>query len=421
MSIDNIITPEIKLTAQDVSYIDIKDNLVDAETQNGKREKIQQEALRAVLLYDKSGLHISMGVGKTYIGIQYLEILRQFAELKVLVVAPKVSIFDSWKNDLEKFNYTHLSESITYSTYLSINKHNPKTFNVVILDEAHNCKENHEPFLEAFTGRILGLTGTPPRYTNTEKGRIMQKYYPIRYTYSVDEAVSNKILNDYRINIIGIDLDRNLNLKVETKNKHFYTSEQKQYDWVTSEIQRLSIDMGPSAQKNLFYRRINRINYLKQFQSKLKFCKNAIDNLIPKDEKCLIFANTIEQADELCSHSYHSKNPKDINKDVLEKFNSGEVTRISAVEQLSEGITIKDLKHIIILHSYGNEKRASQKIGRALRLSLGQTATVTILYYVETVDFAWVQSALEDFEDTKMHWYKYSKSTNKITKDNPLN
>lgn len=416
MNIDKIITAEVtKLVS--IEYIDIQDKLISAETQNGQRELIQQEALRAILLYDKAGLHISMGVGKTYIGIQYLAVLSQHMTIKALVLAPKVSIFDSWKTDLLKFNYEELGKCLTYSTYLSLNKHNPSDYNVVILDEAHNCKQSHTEFLRKFKGRILGLTGTPPRYLNSEKGRIMELFYPIRYVYTVDEAVGNSILNDYRINIIGLPLDSSNNVLIEAKTKSFYSSEVKQYNWISTEIDRSSMDLTPLGQKKLFYRRINRINYLKQFQGKISLTQHIIKTLIPSTEKCLIFANTIEQAELLCEDTYHSKNPKDINKEVLEKFNSGEITRVAAVEQLSEGISIKDLKHIIILHSYGNEKRASQKIGRALRLSLGETANINMLYYEDTIDHKWVQSALEDFDNEKMHWYSYNKYSKKITKN----
>ncbi len=79
------------------------------------REKIQQEALGAVLSCRKAGLHVSMGVGKTYIGLQYIDKIGG----KVLVVAPKITIFDSWKNDARKFNLEHLLNNITFTTYIS--------------------------------------------------------------------------------------------------------------------------------------------------------------------------------------------------------------------------------------------------------------------------------------------------------------
>jgi superfamily II DNA or RNA helicase len=97
-------------------------------------------------------------------------------------------------------------------------------------------------------------------------------------------------------------------------------------------------------------------------------------------------------------------------------FCSGQVKRLSAVEQLSEGINVPDLKHIVIMHSYGNEKKASQKIGRALRLNRNETSTVHILCYKETIDEIWVAKALADFDTTKINWLNWGLLNNTYVK-----
>lgn len=378
-----------------MNYIDpLTQEVIDLSSEQGIRTKVQQDALRAVLPHKRAGLHISMGVGKTYIGLQYLSIVRG----KTLVVAPKVSIFESWKNDAEKFNLTDITDSITFSTYISLNKHNPQEYDNVILDEAHNTKESHEVFLSRFQGNILGLTGTPPRFKNGEKGMMMQNYYPIRYVYTVNEAVESDILNDYRIHVHTLELSEEKNLKT---SGGWYSSERKQYDWATSYIEKAEMTLND---KLVFGRRIMRINMLKQFPGKQRLLRSLL-NKIPTTEKCLVFVNTTDQADEVMRYSYHSKNNKQVNKDNLELFSRGEITRMSAVEQLSEGITIPELKHIVILHAYGNEKRASQKIGRALRLNPNELSHIHILCYKNTVDETWVKSALKDFDETKIKWY----------------
>jgi superfamily II DNA or RNA helicase len=360
---------------------------------NEVREKIQLEALNAVLSRRKAGLHVSMGVGKTYIGLQYIQKLGG----RVLVAAPKVSIFESWKNDAEKFNLQGLLEKITFTTYISLTKHNPKDYDIVVLDEAHNTKHSHDEFLSEFTGRILGLTGTPPRYAYGEKGEMMESYYPIQYSYTVDEAVDENILNDYRIYVHCLPLGTANDVAAGKGAKQFFTSEAKNYSWLQSQIQ------SAVSEKQTFMKRIFLLNAMKQFKSKLKFV-DFISNKVPMDEKCLLFANTTEQADNICRHSHHSKNNKVENAENLAKFASGDITRLSAVEQLSEGITIPRLKHIVIMHSYGNEKKASQKIGRALRLNKDEVANVHVLCFKNTVDETWVAKSLEDFDISKIKW-----------------
>jgi len=357
-----------------------------------QREQIQKEALKKVFNVKRAGLDLSMGVGKTYIGLQYLEQHLDKSK-KALVVAPKVDIFQSWKDDAEKFHLFHLIDNITFSTYISLVKHNPDDYEIVILDEAHNAKGSHKPFLDNFQGRILGLTGTPPKWVQSEKGEIMQEFYPIVFSYQVDDAVDNGILNDYRIFIHPLHLSSANTLQTKQGWK---TSELKNYEWLTRKLSESRSD------KEKFINQIMRLNALKQYETKEKYVNHCLEQ-IPKDEKCLIFANTIEQAEKLCPNTHHSKKKDSTD---LEDFKLGNITRLSAVEQLSEGITVPGLKHIIIMHSYGNEKKSSQKIGRTLRLSINELAKVHILMYKDTVDEHWVKSALEGFNQEKIIYVK---------------
>ena len=118
------------------------------------------------------------------------------------------------------------------------------------------------------------------------------------------------------------------------------------------------------------------------------------------DTKCLVFANTQKQADKMCKHSYHSGNKK--SEENLELFSDGRIDRLSCVLQLSEGVSIPDLKQGIIMHSYGNERKSSQRIGRLLRLNPTETAVCHILCYKGTQDEIWVKKALKDFDKSKI-------------------
>ena len=82
----------------------------------------------------------------------------------------------------------------------------------------------------------------------------------------------------------------------------------------------------------------------------------------------------------------------------------GDIQKLSAVEQLSEGVTIPNLKVGIIMHAYSNNRKAAQKIGRLLRLNPNDKSTVHILCYKNTIDEQWVTSALEDFDQSKIIW-----------------
>ena len=355
------------------------------ETKN--RTDVQSEAVESLLKSKKSGVAVSMGVGKTLIGLKHLDTL---APAKVLVVAPKKSIFQSWKDEMVKHSMQHLESSVTFSTYISLNKQD-LNYDVVYLDECHNLLPSHEPWLDKFQGKIVGLTGTPPKFERSTKGKLVNKFCPIRYSYFVDDAVSDGILNDYKIVVHMLKLGTAKNIMAGGKTKKWPTSELESYSYWCDRIER---SMNPNETMML---RIQRMKAMMSYPSKEVYAKKLFDSIT---DKCILFANTQQQAEKLCKHSYHSENPD--SEDNLLKFKVGVISKLSAVLQLNEGVNIPELRQGIILHAYGNERKSSQRIGRLLRLNPNETAIVHILCYEGTVDESWVKSALSVFDQTKI-------------------
>jgi superfamily II DNA or RNA helicase len=359
-----------------------------------KREQIQKDALTIALQHKRCGLGISMGVGKTLIGLKYVDDLqgKNMGKLRVLVVAPKLSIFDSWKNDASKFGIN--IENIEFTTYLSLNKYNPQEFDIVVLDECHSLLDSHLYFLGHYTGRVLGLTGTPPRYTDSTKGRMVNQFCPIKFTYITDDAVADDILNDYRIIVHKMNLSSANTLHVKLKDKEWYTSEIKNYNYWSQRVYEANT---PKQQQ---ITSIMRMRALMDFRTKEDYAKKLLNDI---DEKCILFCNTQDQADRTCSNSVHSKNPEaDEN---LQKFKEGTIEKLSCVMQLNEGVNIPELKAGIIMHAYGNERKSNQRIGRLLRLNPDETAVVHILCYKNTVDEKWVEAALRDLDQSKIKYF----------------
>lgn len=358
-----------------------------------KRESIQQEALDMAVKHKRCGLGISMGVGKTLIGLKYIDNFRATnLHLKVLVVAPKLSIFESWKDDAGKFNIS--IANVEFTTYLSLNKFNPNDYDMLVLDECHSLLYTHEIFLANFTGRILGLTGTPPRYAKSEKGEMVSKYCPVKYKYITDDAVDDDILNDYRIIVHKMPISTRNNMLVETKASRFYTSERKNYEYWTKRI------MDSQSKKQEQIASVMRMRALMEFRTKEDYAKKLLQDI---EDKCIVFCNTQDQADRICKYSYHSTNPE--SEDNLQQFKDGNIDELSCVMQLNEGVNIPNLRAGIIMHAYGNERKASQRIGRLLRLNPDDTAYIHILCYSGTVDERWVMEALKDLDERKIKYF----------------
>jgi superfamily II DNA or RNA helicase len=309
-----------------------------------------------------------------------------------LVVAPKVSIFQSWKDDAKKFDMEYLISHITFSTYLSLTKQD-SDYQAVYLDEAHSLLKSHSWWLNHYQGILIGLTGTPPKMEHSERGKIFKHFIPVVYKYETDDAVEDNILNDYEIIVHSLDLDTKQNMKAGKAPKFFYTSESANYKYWTGRCARASSD------KEVQMMRIMRMKAIMNFPTKEAYAKNL---LMSTTEKTLLFANTQEQADRLCVNSYHSNNPN--SEYNLDDFKSGKIDELSCVLQLSEGINIPNLKIGIIMHAYGNERKASQRIGRLLRLNPNDKSTIHVLCYKDTIDEDWVIKALEDYDQTKITW-----------------
>jgi len=363
------------------------------EVKEISRDKVQQDALDIAINNNRATLGISMGVGKTRIAINHLlKLYDPF--IRVLVVVPKWSVMTVWIKELELLGKSEIGENhIIYTTYLSLNKKNPKDYDIVYLDECHSLLETHETFLSEFKGRILGLTGTPPKLG--EKLKMVNKYCPVKYTFSVDDAADNDILNDYQIIVHELELSGIKNVKKTKKDGGFwYTSEKADYGYFTGALG------DAQTPKQRQYLSIMRMKSMMDYPTKEAYAKGLMKNI---GEKCIVFANTQAQADRMCNHSYHSKNTA--SEDNLQLFSDGRIDKLSCVLQLSEGVTIPNLRQGIIMHAYGNERKSAQRIGRLLRLNPSETATCHILCYKNTQDVKWVNSALSNFDNNKIKYF----------------
>lgn len=362
------------------------------------KDQVQLEALEATKNKQKCTIVLGTGVGKTLVGLTHID-NNTNALMRVLIVAPKKSIFQSWKDDAVKFGKEELLGRMVFTTYLSLNKQNPNDYDAVYLDECHSLLDSHRGFLQLYKGRILGLTGTPPKVNYSEKGKLINEFCPVVYTFKADDAVENGILNDYQIVVHQINLSKEKDYLVKMSNKQFMTDEDSNYVYWSRRI-----DVGSG---NMHMLRVMRMKAMMEYPSKERYAKKLMDSI---DNKCILFANTQAQADKLCPYSYHSNN-KD-SEENLQMFKDGEITKLSTVLQLNEGVNIPNLKQGIIMHAYGNERKASQRIGRLLRLNPDDKAIVHILCYVGTVDEKWVTEALEGFDQTKIVWKDFGVNLN---------
>jgi superfamily II DNA or RNA helicase len=99
-----------------------------------------------------------------------------------------------------------------------------------------------------------------------------------------------------------------------------------------------------------------------------------------KKRRMLIFCNSTEQADRVCTYSYHTKNAQE---GYLDKFNNGDIHKIAVCGKIDRGVNLNSVNTAILEYVTRSETKAVQKLGRGKRLNVDELLDVYILipYY----------------------------------------
>ena len=340
------------------------------------REQIQNEACEALLKFNCGTANIAMRLGKTVLG---LKIASNFN--KVLVSYPIDGIKKGWVSDAEEFGFD--ISNITFTTHLSLSKHNLSQFDCIILDELHDISINNWNYIALSTyKRLYGLTATPPN--RGEKKSYMNMYCPVRYTKTMDETtgITNK---DYEIIVHLVKPSEKRDIPLKSGK---FWSEKAQIDFYTAKYQ----------STKQFSMMLMLIRAIQNSKTKFEYLKKLAKSL----DRGLIFVESIEQCNSLPYPSVHSKNSE--SEYNLEQFKQGNIPILSSIGQLKAGITFKNLNTCIILHCYSSNNKAIQKIGRALNYVEGEKAIIHIICLNNTIDAQWVQKGLADLDQSKIKW-----------------
>lgn len=361
---------------------------------NEIKAKIQAEAGQA--LRDNHGgiVAIATGGGKSKIAIDFSrDMQRNKKDLKILLVVPTRTLRDTdWRDEFTKWGATELwSNNVRKECYAYISKIKGEQFDLVILDELqHITPNNFELFRNNNIGTIIGLSATPPK--EKEKQDLLESIeLGIVYEVKLDDAVDLGLVAPYKLVLIETNLNKIVSY-IETggKNRKWMTTEQRQYDWMTSDIAKHMAIGTPSYKMKFKY--LNRMRLIYNLRSKETIAKYILEKLISKEDRTLIFCGSINMAEALESHTYHSKT----SEADLEKFRDEEINRLSSVQALNEGVNIANVDNAFIVQVNSNERNLIQKMGRVLRHRDGHTGTIYIMYVKGTVDEKWALSAMEN-------------------------
>jgi superfamily II DNA or RNA helicase len=316
-----------------------------------------------------------------------------------------------------------------------------KSFDLIIYDELHTCGPEYYRLIEIVqkfnidgdihqkaSVPIIGLTGTPTK-SDPWKKEVLYKTLSIIYEYynAEKDGVTNKI--SYQV--FEYELSDNYKVITGNKDKQWLIGEKKQYDYLSEQYELAKSAMFLAGavgdyfslcllwmrgnftkeQKNagfkFFYAIRNRKEFLWNLESskqialkiKNKILEDSVHMFSPlkykhsyenKNNKVLLFSELTSQAEKLSSYSIHSNNGKsakdckEINKELLDKFNKGEIRELSSVNSLTLGLNLTNTTHAIFESYSSSLTNFTQKAKRLARLKTNDVANVIIIRPLNT-------------------------------------
>ena len=362
------------------------------------RNEIQEKIIQIAKSRQYNGvIRASIRLGKTYIGLMCIN-----TNLRTLVCYPKVTIKQSWLDEIEKHNFYQVQPE--YSTFASLKKlvKSGEKYNRIIVDEIHKLSANNRKELKQLissTGSILGLTGT--LRLKSEKA-LDSIGVPVIAQYDLEDAITDGLVKDYKLFIHFVKLDN--------IHKQFYDSLVSKYDYFRDldDVESMLIsegkgDANKQRQYVLGWKKYRGLitNYIYNSSELTDKAQELIHQY--KDKKTLIFSLRTNVADELSLNSYHSK---DKNLKALEEFQISEQGHLSTVNMISEGITIHHLNNIICHTVTSNTEDFQQKLGRGLQLGdiNGEVCAVHCICLKDTIQERWIELCCKSLNQHKIYY-----------------
>lgn len=313
----------------------------------------------------------------------------------VIIAYPEVSIKKSWQDEIKLMKFKN--KKIKYSTYMSFKKLKDAC-DVLVLDEVHLISDAQLEAIAIYIKKhsikkVIGLTGTLAPETENKLLEVLK--LPVLVKYSIDQAIADEVICDYRIEVRFTPLSTIKNTKVVWKGGEFMTSEKSSFDYLSNKI----TISHPSKLKML---RLLRMSMIKKSKSKIELTKEILKEL--NDKRVLVFTGLIDVADSLGIDSYHSKS-KDDSK--AQAFISGKTNKLAVVRQLNTGVTFAKLDTAVVNFFDSNAENMAQKISRITAMeyaNLEKVAHIIIVCSTEEIEKRWLMKSLSFFDANKIRF-----------------
>ena len=387
----------------------------------------------------KGIVNVVTGAGKTVLALgaiarlEYVLSTEQAPALKIKIIVPKVFLANQWlqslqedlavpRNDIGVYSGLRKDPpSRKYMIYVvnsargTLSRHFLDDYQqgshvLLIADECHHYSSPENSRIFNFISRIpvkashyyaLGLSATPETAAFNEK--LVPALGPVIFKYGFVEALNANIISSFAI--------FNLKLKFTREEEHQYLDLSEQLTQVLEyllqrcpflhglnrlrffasleQLAQTSEDDSAAAlarsvlilatkRKDLVYRAESRISCVKQLMTQQ-----------PQSSKILVFSERIVVADRIYEElqvlfpgqvgRYHSEMDEWSRKDILRKYQDGQIRILVSCRALDEGLNVPATDIGIIASSTSSNRQRIQRLGRILRNS-GKKHTAKLYY-----------------------------------------
>lgn len=364
-----------------------------------KREKVQEEAMKAISRSKYTILELITGYGKTKIAIDLINHIcdRMYKGTEhstiILILVAKTVHKQTWKDEIEKWGGIK-SDYITIECYESLKNYENSYFDIVVADEMQHLSEARIDVLETIhiNESFIGLSATIKRD--------MRDYFIYNHKAEVikcglKEAVEDEVLPEPTVYLLPLTLDTaNYTYKVKKFGRDIITTQKGCYDSISSLIE---------WYKNKYFNSRNeRIKnlWLSTAGKRLKWCAEQKEALVLslldkfRNYKTLTFCSSIEQSERLGKYNITSKNKASVKN--LEMFNLNKIKHITACNILNEGVNLTNCRIGIFCNLNSSEIVVKQRVGRILR---HKSPIIIIPYFKDTREEELVQKMIEEYSE----------------------
>lgn len=421
-----------------LQVIDDRAKSINSKTKNPiELRDYQEEAIAAWVANDYHGFYVmATGTGKTWTAIFSAKKLLESNDAMIVVIAPYKHLIRQWADDIVKTfpqakiimvssenpqwdsqitqeiirkRYNPQNQIIIVSTIKSFNtdrfnlavgKSNDEK--LLIIDEAHRLTIRDESLHETYK-YMLGLSATPFTGSSAKKGSELMSFFGGQvFSLPIEKALGKHLVNYYYRPIF-------VNSTEEEEGRFRYHSTK------IASCFKNGICIDPDTLVKSLRNRLRVISMAEEKKTRIDeiidYVKETDHFVVYCGDGKLFDSNTNEEIRHiqfvkgaLINHAYKpsqftARENMQERMELVDEFNKGNITALSAIRCLDEGINIPSIKSALILSSNDDYREFVQRRGRILRkYDNKETATIYDVIVLPSHDLqAWARIEFRRF------------------------